>query len=156
MNMSIRPFDTYEYVQELIRGGFSQELAEANMHALVKALDFMIEHKLVTQTEFEKVIFKLDSFENKLVAFENKFATKEELQATNEELKKVVLKLNEFENKFATKEELQTAIHKVEIEIQNIDHKIDKTFLKTVVATGSMMAIMMTISCSILGFLIKF
>lgn len=147
MNMSIRPFDTYEYVQALINGGFSQPMAEANMHALVKALDFTIENKL---------------------------ATKEQLQATNGELKKVILKLDEFEAKFATKEELQNAVLKlekeiskletytkerfnsIELKIQNLDHKIDKIFLKTIVATGTMMAIMMTITCSVLGFLIKF
>lgn len=131
--MSMRSFDTYEYVQELIRGGFSQELAEANMHALVKAFDFTIEHKLVTQHEFQKVILKLDSFENK-------FATKEELQIA---VSKIEKGMHQMEHRLGSK-------------IQNLDHKIDKVFLKTVVTLETSMAVMMTLSCSILGYLIKF
>lgn len=157
MNMSTRPFDTYDYVQELIRGGFTQQLAEANMHALIKALDFTIENKLATKEqlqatneELKKVILKLDSFETrlngfeaKLDGFESKFATKEELQNAVSRLEKEISKLESF-----TKE----GFYQLEIKIQNLNYKIDQVFLKTIASTGGMI----TIGCSILGFLIKF
>lgn len=123
MTISALTFDTLEYCNELQKGGFTREQAEAQARAQSKIFSVLIEDHLVSKEELEKQVQVLLNHDNEIISL------------VRGDITRLDGKIQNMEGK----------IQNVEGKIQSIEHKIQNLGLKLTIRLGSLMVLGITV-----------
>jgi predicted nucleic acid-binding Zn-ribbon protein len=154
MDLPAIKLDTLSIVKELEDSGMPKHQAEFQVRATVKAINMVIEEKLVTKQDLaasEKCLSEdIAGLDKRIIVIEEKMATKQDLAETE---KRLSGNIHDLEKAMNEQDKCLTgAINDLDKRITLLDHRIEKLqLILTVRLGGIMVAAMMA-----LGAILKF